>query len=94
MYISNSKIQQATRVMWYYLKNGRVINILQSWVPIIKQSVNHYSKKGNSKFSSQWDTTMGVVAWRQGTTELYSWGSVGQKGSYPNIQSLIDIQET
>ena len=30
MYISNSKLQQATRVRWYYFKNARVINILQS----------------------------------------------------------------
>ena len=30
MYISNRKIQQATRVTWYHYKNVHVINRLQS----------------------------------------------------------------
>ena len=56
--------------------------------------LNHYSKRHNSKFSSLWDTTLGVAPWRQGTTDSHRLGSVGQKGSYPDIQSLIDIQES
>ena len=37
---------------------------------------------------------MSLVPWAQGTTKSHRLGLVGQKGSYPDIQSLIDIQET
>ena len=57
-------------------------------------TINHYSKKRNSKFSSLWNTTIGVAPWRQGITDSHRLGAVGQRGSYPGIQSLIDIQET
>ena len=37
---------------------------------------------------------MGVAPQRQGTNDSQRLGSVGQKGCYLDIQSLIDIQET
>ena len=66
----------------------------RNYEKVTKQSINHYSKKRNSKFFSLWDTTIGVAPWRQGTTDSHRLGSVGQKGSYPDMQSLINIQET
>ena len=66
----------------------------RNYEKVTKQSINHYSKKRNSKFNSLWDTTVGVAPWRQGTTDSHRLGSVGQKGSYPDIQGLINIQET
>ena len=66
----------------------------RNYEKVTKQSINHCSKKRSSKFNSLWDTTIGVAPWRQGTTDSHRLGSVGQKGSYPDMQSLINIQET
>ena len=72
MSISNSKIQQAILELCSITSKTVVSSTYfnfecQSPSSLLLQ----YSKKCKSRFSSLWNTTMGVAPWRQGTTDSH-----------------------